>query len=531
MSSTIGKKGLGLSSSPPKVEEEANKAIEKQGIVSILAFESNQTKVSSLRRTLSADMSSKKWLAQQGLISTMKKTASSEELAISSVAEEYSSSSSEGEEEYEGKKELESPGQDDVWRSIQSQKEEIVEKPTQVGVWSSILLSKKADEDDSTKLQPLYVHPLVKRSKSALSEKSLEICTESLGSETGSDGFSSYAPSETGDSEEDKEVQAQQPQLQPESKYSFGKEELRIVKYNYPKKLLPRSFPPPIPSLARYDGSSLHMHSHRENGRLVLEAMSIPSQNYFHAQRKDGRLVLTFANSTPSEEPNPEEMGDQEAEVVDQKKDEVEEMEEMFETFEDEEDDDEEEEEGGEEEIVEKVESELLGGKEIGIVMEQASKLPSGVINVHRSALMMKKLRGVGNRNPTWTNKFNKGVNLVEVEEEGPTPLPQSLPRPPRVARHLPSSPAAASFNTYEYFWRTNPTVPSVINPITQQGSPIKNRLNKVILGNSPKAHDQDQQMVLLRGNKADYLVPLFKGCKEPRRSLLIWEPYCIATS
>ncbi|GFZ07272.1 hypothetical protein Acr_19g0002090 [Actinidia rufa] len=324
MSSTIGKKGLGLSSSPPK------------------------------ENSLSADMSSKKWLAQQGLISTMKKIASSEELAISSVAEEYSSSSSEGEEEeHEGKKELERPGQDDVW-------------------------------------------------------------------------------------------------------------------------------------------------------------------------------------STPSEEPNSEEMGDQEAEVVDQKKDEVEEMEEVFETFEDEEDDDDEEEGGGEEEeeeIVEKVESELLGGKEIGIVMEQASKLPSGVINVHRSALMMKKLRGVSNRNPTWTNNFNKGVNLVEVEEEGPTPLPQSLPRPPRVARHLPSSPAAASFNTYEYFWRTNPTVPSVINPITQQSSPIKNRLNKVILGNNSKAHDQDQQMVLLRGNKADYLVPLFKGCKEPRRSLLIWEPYCIATS
>ncbi|GFZ13084.1 hypothetical protein Acr_23g0014690 [Actinidia rufa] len=360
MSSTIGKKGIGLSSSPPKVEEEANKAIEKQGIVSILGFESNQTTVASLRRTLSADMSSKKWLAQQGLIFTMKKIAFSEELTIPSVAEEYSSSLSEGEGDYEGKKEVERAGQEDVWRSSQSQKEELVEKPIQV------------------------------------------------------------------------------------------------------------------------------------------------------------------------EETNHEEMADQKDKVVDQKEDGVEEMEEVFETFEDEE----EEQEGDqEEEIVEKVENELLGGKEIEIVMEQASKLPGGVISVHRSALMMKQLMGVGNRNPTWTNKFNKGVNLVEVEEEGPTPLPQSLPLPPRVARLLPSSPAAASFNTYEYFWRTNPTLPSVINPITQQGSPIKNRLNKVILGNSPKAHDQDQQMVLLRRNKADYLVPLFKGCKEPRRSLLIWEPYCIATS
>nr|AFK46160.1 unknown [Lotus japonicus] len=36
------------------------------------------------------------------------------------------------------------------------------------------------EEDDK-----VYVHPTVKRSSSLLSEKSLEMCTESLGSETG----------------------------------------------------------------------------------------------------------------------------------------------------------------------------------------------------------------------------------------------------------------------------------------------------------------------------------------------------------
>ncbi|GFZ17733.1 FANTASTIC four-like protein [Actinidia rufa] len=414
MSGRIGK-SHGVSS-PLKVEEEAYKVMEKQGIVSILGSE--QTKSASLRRTLSADMSSKKWLAQNGLISSMKKISSSQELAIS-ISE--SSSSSEEEED-------ESDGRNEVWRSIQAQKKE-VEKTGQVSVWGSIL-SQKANED-SSKVPPPYVHPLVKRSSSSLSEKSLQICTESLGSETGSDGFSSYAPSETGDVEEDKEAQPPQPQQENEWP-SF-------VKYNFStiEKFQPRSFPPPLPSLARRDGPSLQMQSHRENGRLVLESVSIPSQNCFRAQRQDGRLLLTLANS-PLEEPiRPEEM-------IDQEEDEVDEMEEdVFENFEEDKDSDaseaeeqeeqEEEEEEEEEEVVGKFENEV-GAKEIGIVMDQAPKLARGVINVHRSALMIKKLMAIDNRNPTRANKFNKAVNFMEVEEEGTIPLAQSLPRPPSMA-------------------------------------------------------------------------------------------------
>lgn len=480
--------------------------IEKQGIVSILRSDSDQIKAPSLRRTLSADMSSKKWLAQSGF-SPMKKIASSERLP-NLVADSSSEEEEEGEDECEGKnKEAERPGRFDVW--------------------SSILLSKKAD-DESSKLPPPYVHPLVKRSMSTLSEKSLEICTESLGSETGSDVFSSPAPSETGDAEEDKEVQPQ-----PESQF-LDREDLPVAKNNYSKKVSTK-FPPPLPSLARCDGPSLLMHSHRENGRLVLEAVSIPSQNYFHAQREDGRLVLTFANTPDSKEPNSEETIDQEEEVIDHKEDDVEEIDKIFEATEGENDSEDEEEE--EEEEMVKVENED-GAKEIELVMEQATKLPSGVINVHRSALMIKKLIGQDNRNPTWTTKYNKPVHLVDMEEEeeeeeekGLNPLAQSLPRPTRLARLIPSPlaaapvPAAASFNTYEYFWRAKPTVATTVNPLN------KNSCNKVILSNSTPKADEEQGMVLLRGNKADYLVPLLKGCKEPRRSLLLWEPYCIATS
>ncbi|GFZ20264.1 FAF-like protein [Actinidia rufa] len=491
MSRTIGK-SLGLSSLW-KVEEEAYKVIEKQGIVSILGSE--QTKSASLRRTLSADMSSKKWMAQNGLISPMKKIASSQELALS-ISE--SSSSSEEEED-------ENDGRNKVWWSIQAQKTE-VEMAGQVGVWDSILSQK---DEDSSKVPPPYVHPLVKRSSSSLSEKSLQICTESLGSETGSDGFSSYAPSETGDVGEDKEErdveedkEAHQPQPQQKNEWPS------FVKYNYStsEKLLPRPFPPPLPTLARRDGPSLQMQSHRENGRLVLEAVSIPSQNCFHAQRQDSCLLLTLADSPLEEPTRPEER-------IDQEEDEVNEMEEdIFENFEEDKDSDapeaeeqEEEEEEEGEEVVDKFDYEVEA-KEIGIVVDQAPMLSSGVIDVHRSALMIKKLMGIDNRNPTWADKFNTAVNFMEVEveveeEEGTTPLAQSLPQLPSMARLIPSPPAATSFNAYEYFWQAKNTV---INPITKQGPlPLQNNCNKVVLSDSPKAYEQ-KDMALLRGNKAD---------------------------
>ncbi|OMP03346.1 hypothetical protein CCACVL1_02472 [Corchorus capsularis] len=288
-------KSLGLSSAL-KISEEEVMITKKQGIVSILGMDSDHTRpsnnksASSLRRTLSADMSSKKWLTQHGF-SPLKKIASSDEFPVSIL----DSSSEEEEEETE-----ETRGQFDIWASIQQEKKqkELDQKPGQFDIWSSIISQQKAEEESSKSLPPPYIHPLVKRSASSLSEKSLEICTESLGSETGSDGFSSYPPSETGDMEEDtKEEDQQLQQLQhqkPESLItSFDAEEPRIVKYDVSKKLSSnRSFPPPIPSLSSRDGASLRMKTHRDNGRLVLEAVSVPSQNNFLAQRQDGRLSL-----------------------------------------------------------------------------------------------------------------------------------------------------------------------------------------------------------------------------------------------
>lgn len=343
--------------------------MQKQGIVTILG--SNHDAATSLRRTLSADMSSKTWLSQNGF-SSMKKIASSEELSHSLTKSSTTDSSSSSSEE-------------ELQIRNTSQKKE---QPEELDMWSSILSQKANDEASKLTATAPYVHPLVRRSKSCLSEKSLQICTESLGSETGSDGFSS----ETGDSEEEEEEEEEK--VKEIEQMTQEVEELHVRKlHNYGTKKslsLPRSFPPPLPSL--------HMRSHRDNGRLFLQAVELPSQNNFCAQRENGRLVLTFA---PSEE--------------------VEE----------------------EEEQVMKIEGD--GEAEEA---EAPMLLSSGM----RLALMMNKPIKLGDTTITMSPKWsNEVVNFKDVDVVQHSPLP---PRP-RV-RSIPST-ISAAFNAYEYYWRTKP--------------------------------------------------------------------------
>ncbi|KAI4322485.1 hypothetical protein L6164_022175 [Bauhinia variegata] len=534
----------GLASLSLKMDQET-KLVQKQGIVTILGFESERARAtaSSLRRTLSADLSSKRWLDSQNGFYPMKKIASSEQLSHPNVIAD-SFSSSEGEDDHEDGKEMGAEGeiergQFDIWSSIQQDNNKEQEKAAgQFYIWSSII-SQKANDDDAIKSLPNYVHPLVKRSQSSLNEKSLEICTESLGSETGSDGFS-YPPSETGDAEEDKEEEQQE---EPErvAVQPFEAEEC-LPKYNYSaaaKKSPPRSFPPPLSSLSRQAGPSLHMRSRRDNGRLVLEAVSVPCQNNFRAQRQDGRLVLSFANL-----PNHEESKEDATE--EQEEHHMEDMEEEFggdqeetehEEFDDDESETEEEEVGG----MEIDESD--NRDKIETVTEQAPILSRGIAGVHRLAMMMNKPVGLVNTDPKWSKKFNKVVEFEDVEVAEPTSIAKSLPPRPRVARLIPSVPAAtsaaaaaaASLNAYEYYWRTKPTPTAspVANPLTdkQNNSYLTNNSKLVFSKDINQTPNEQQQLVVLRGKNGDYLVHKLKSCKESRRSLLFWEPYCIATS
>ncbi|KAH0780788.1 hypothetical protein KY290_000386 [Solanum tuberosum] len=445
-----------------------------KGIVSILGSDTQRGKsnATSIRRTFSADMSSKQWLTQNGFFSSIKKIASSKDLALSTSSEE--------EEEEE--------------------EEEFKRRKTSFDVWSSILSQKKNDD-----LQTPYIHPHVKRSTSSLSEKSLEICTENLGSENGSDGFSSYTPSENGDVDEEKHDHYHHHHHHHQYCSQFI-EELRVVKYNNSKRSS-SSYPPPITSLARGDNKpSIQMQSRRQDGRLILEAVSIPPRNHFHAHRLDGRLLLTLVDNSTSTSSLEQEMEDY-----------GEEFDHIFDDIDD---------------------------HTPQLIMEQKPKLSSGVINMKTSALMMNLLDSqveireksiqfpIGtkftkfsselNKNlVTWSHKFNKVVNLTGNVDS--TDLTKEISQITSVPQSLPTqlTPATAtSFNAYEYIWRKNPTIAKECNNYTT--------MQVVVTSNSITPNAKSTTKVAVYMN---YLVPLQRGCKEPKMSLLIWEPYGIVTS
>ncbi|KAK7263473.1 hypothetical protein RJT34_31064 [Clitoria ternatea] len=487
--------------SSPRIEEET---MMKQGIITILDSNPVSLSPSSLRRTLSADMSSKKWLSQN--------IASSEQQLLHSttIADSISSSSEEEKEEETKKLEAEAERERlEIWSSIQRNKKEEQEKAGPFDMWTSLISLKGNDEISKSLPATPYVHPLVKRSKSSLSEKSLEICTESLGSETGSDGLFS---SKTGDTEEQQQEKVTEEEEEEEEQGEEEQEELQVPKYNHAtsatkKASTPHSFPPPLHSLSHQKiGPSLHMSSHRDNGRLVLEAVSVPSLNNFSVRRQDGRLVLSFANHQDQKEEEEEEEMEEEG---------------CYGGFEFE--------EGGDyEEGKEHEEEDDEGDAES--VIEKEPLLSSGVTSsVEGLTLVMNKPIGLVDKNSKWSEKFNEvtnfeDVNMVEVKT---IQVAQSLA--PRVPRLIPSAPTATSFNfnAYEYYWRTNtkPTSKATtsVYPFDQEKH-HQHKNNKVV------SHER-QQLLVLRGKNGDYLVHNWKSCKDSRRSLLFWEPYCIATS
>ncbi|XP_013615684.1 PREDICTED: protein FAF-like, chloroplastic [Brassica oleracea var. oleracea] len=437
-------KSLGFSSSLKKQQE---------GIVTILGgISSNTSSAPSLRRTFSADLSSKNWLSRNESF-PMKRISSSEKLHASSVADEEEGSKSGF----------------DIWAQIQEVKNQTKEiEPAQSDVWSSILSDKKKAESSGDAVPPPYVHPLVKRA-SSLSEKSLEICTESLGSETGCEGFASYA---------DAEIEKEEANLvlnftvTMEEEETEAEQESITVPNHTPCMELPRgSFPPPIRSLSSQSGSALHMKTRRDNGRLVLEAVSMPSHNNFSAKRQDGRLLLTFAEI--NDEP------DCEIDIVSDEEDETDELQWS--------DEEEEEEEEVQDEFAYKP-SEL---------MFKLAPKPIGPITVHRLA-----------HKPIGVPKTNSRWDELETKTDLSTPVVHSLPPRPRVAQLARSmkppstvddTVGAACFNTCDYSWKLN---------------------NAETLGHNTKTQSYVNKSIGAGIN----------GCKE-RRSLLSVEPFCIATS
>uniref|UniRef100_A0A7N0V6G3 FAF domain-containing protein n=1 Tax=Kalanchoe fedtschenkoi TaxID=63787 RepID=A0A7N0V6G3_KALFE len=129
--------------------------------------------------------------------------------------------------------------------------------------------------------QSSYVHPLVKRASSMLSDKSLELCTENLGSETGTDiiedenNIFSRIRS-------DAEIGDQSRKARPKKRHVARS-----------RKTAPK-FPPPLSTMTGPD--AVQVRPIRENGRLILQAVKVqPKVSCFYAERSNGRLRLRLS--------------------------------------------------------------------------------------------------------------------------------------------------------------------------------------------------------------------------------------------
>ncbi|CAD5182769.1 unnamed protein product [Musa acuminata subsp. malaccensis] len=386
------------------------------------------------------------------------------------------------------------------------------ERPGQFDIWSAIQSQEAAAAAADQPAAP-YVHPLARRSSSLLSQKSLEICTERLGSETGSDGFSSFMddldfhhPSKLAGEETEEEKK-----YVPFEKQAAGggARELASVSSHCSvgRRSPPRSFPPPLPSISQRNVPCLHMRPHRLDGRLVMEAVAVPSKNYFHAQRVDGRLVLSLTDTTSGDKPghasdateitqpqmpedveqdNEDTVGNDTTEITQLEEEEEEEEEELEETnrYEEEE----------EEEEVEVVDR----GTIVEVKVSTQPQQQNGAMKVHRSSLVI--------------NKFVGGAPLTSMTKcEQPVP---STVVPRRASPTTTTAAAAAStlsvttegYNDYGYI--------GLWAPLGGHHPPLDNKL----------------LFTSKRRNRGE-LLHIMRRCSQLRRPLFIREPWCAVTS
>ncbi|CAH8313549.1 unnamed protein product [Eruca vesicaria subsp. sativa] len=146
----------------------------------------------------------------------------------------------------------------------------------------------------STEKEKTYVHR--PSSSRTLSDESLALCTENLGSETGSD----VTDVEDLFSLSSSDVQTK--------KFEGTARETRTLKN---RKGCPRDLPPPLTSMR--GSQCIHMRPHREDGRLVMTATKAPPLNMcFQADRSNGRLRLSILKDTYENVENEEEKSEPE---------------------------------------------------------------------------------------------------------------------------------------------------------------------------------------------------------------------------
>ncbi|KAM0862431.1 hypothetical protein ACQ4PT_045265 [Festuca glaucescens] len=179
--------------------------------------------------------------------------------------------------------------------------------PPQLDTWSAI--QTYVDDSTSKPLQPPAKASYPMPPRRSMSNESLDLCTESLGSETGTHGdFLDQAAvmaclyQTTDDSSPALADSFPPPALQEEGQEEAAAGELTEVQYHRARPQ--RAFPPPLPSMSRRRGDDagpcLRMLPHRRDGRLVVEAVAVKPQGYLHARRQGGRLRLCFVDCASS---------------------------------------------------------------------------------------------------------------------------------------------------------------------------------------------------------------------------------------
>lgn len=176
----------------------------------------------------------------------------------------------------------------------------------ELGVWDFLKIPERALFSDSP-FSSCPPSPSSYSCYSSLSDKSLELCTENLGNETGcvetsEDSLFSSIPSP---------VSSDQYENSP--RRSTANKEAR-----------PRSFPPPLTTIR--GGKSIQFRSSRQDGRLLIEAVRAPpAHRTLQAERNQGRLRLCFLGEPASpSEPEPLDCQERHQQEVDEEEEKVE---------------------------------------------------------------------------------------------------------------------------------------------------------------------------------------------------------------
>ncbi|KAM3310689.1 hypothetical protein ACQJBY_031391 [Aegilops geniculata] len=391
------------------------------------------------------------------------------------------------------------------------------DRPAQVDIWNAI----QADVVDSkvAAAKKPYVSPRVRRS---MSQKSLEVCTESLGCETGSGDFTASLDAVDmacffgGSPLPTAAVEAEESFWEGSAvQESYPGDGLVAVNYHSSggRRSPRRSFPPPLPSMSSRDGPCLKMCSRRQDGHLVVEAVVVRPRGYLQANRQGGRLCLSFIEcSARGQSVSSKSAAPAEASyfpVVEDKREPEQEV--AMQVAEEEEEDEE------EVEVVDR-------GTMVEVKVSSQPQAPAAA-KVHRSTLVINKF--VGSTPFTFEQARCHTADAPHTEPSARDEAPTLLRRVPSSTTTLAAAVAVASTETG-----------APHNPADGDDRDEDEDEDECGGQHRPSsalaAADTKQQLLLFtsrRGDKQDLLQSV-RRCRQLRQKpLFILEQYCIATS